>query len=286
MNRNSRPSYAFSRFVGWGLTACVGLQLVAGVLAVFIPTEMGVDGATLRTICAVGFAGVCLFALAAGNCCAAHASAAYSHGKAGRHVFVPAMLLAGLFCGASLLGVDLGWSILKAEPGQKVDLPWDGFIFIASLLLAPAKPTMQWIVEGRIALDRAMAAAEDRAAIDLATEREARQRGAEERRGSFRTTAGAGLAIPMAFSTQMGPIPSAPILPANQAHISGEADVGRENPSRMRAPIRDKDRERFETLRELFQQGKTTPEILAQTGIPRTTGYRWVAYLRDTPLAA
>ncbi len=292
-NGNSHSNYAFSRFVGWGLTACVGIQLVAGVLAVFVPDQMGMDRDTLRLVCALGFAGICAFALAAGNCCAAHASAAFAAGKAGRHVFWPAVLLAVLFCGASLLGVDLGWSILKATNGEPIELPADELIFLASLLLAPAKPTMQWIVEGRIALDLAAAASEERQAIDLAREREARQESAQERRDGMRRGVGmAGAAVAAlglmsqspraAAQTDRDTSPTPKTAPADMGNLPEQIPAHKPPPPGLNA----RDRDRFETVRDLFREGVKRPKIISQTGIPKTTVYRWTDYLKDVPLAA
>lgn len=279
--------YFFSRGIGWALTACVGLQLVAGILAVFIPDDLGISARVLRATCAFGFAGTCLFALAAGNCCAAHACAAFSMGRAGRHVFVPAAMLSVLFCGAALLGVDLGWAVLKADDGHPAALPWDGFVVAASFLLAPAKPALAWIVEGRIALDRLRTLEEERGTISLAAERERLQDRQTASRGGIRHGVSAVVASAAAFGllspsdSHAAPI-GAPLSDQASASHSGTVECKR-RASRNAMSFTPRDTSAYETVREMVASGKRACEI--RVPVSRSTKYRWAARARRTASA-
>ncbi|MBL8549243.1 MAG: AsnC family protein [Hyphomonadaceae bacterium] len=162
---SERRSYVFSVSCAWALTIAVGAMTVAGVLAMFLRLGSPWD-ARLHALCVFAFAAVAGLALANANNAAAAAMHAMTRGKTWRDwhwpTLLPALVCAGGFCFASVIGVHLGWEIMTQGTAHR-ELPDPRQVLLAAAFLAFAKPAMSWVVEGRRAMDKADAEAAEAA---------------------------------------------------------------------------------------------------------------------------
>lgn len=155
--------FIVSTIFAWSLTISVGVMTVAGVVAAFLPPEM-IDQPTLRVACVLSFAALAGLALGNANCAAAAAQHTVSQGAPFWTATAPALLNAAIFCAASVIGVHLGWEILKASAQPGIHLPDTAVVDVAAFLVAFAKVAQAWVVETRRSLDAASIALADAAA--------------------------------------------------------------------------------------------------------------------------
>ena len=154
--------FIVSTLFAWALTIAVGVMTVSGVVAAFLPTDV-LDQSATRLACVVAFAALAGLSLGNANCAAAAAQHAVSRGAPFWTATFPALLNAAIFCGASVIGVHLGWEILKAGAPEGIQLPDTATVDAAAFLVAFAKVAQAWVVETRRSLDVAQIAAAEAA---------------------------------------------------------------------------------------------------------------------------
>lgn len=157
--------FLVSTIFAWSLTISVGVMTVVGVMAAFLPAG-STDATTLRTICVLSFAALAGLALGNANCAAAAAQHAVSRNAPFWTAVAPALLNAAIFCGASVIGVHLGWEMMRANVSSDIKLPDTAVIDACAFLVAFAKVGQAWVVETRKSLDQAAIEAADAADRD------------------------------------------------------------------------------------------------------------------------
>jgi hypothetical protein len=159
-------TYSWSRLCAWALTAAVAVLGLSGVTAIFIP-DGAFLGASLQQWCVISLAAIIVLSVANANNAAAAAMHAISIPGGWRRwhwpTLAPSLVLAAGFAGASNIGVHLGWAILAAAADDQHALPSVWVIDAAALFVSFAKPGMAWIIEGRLAIERAQAQVEQEA---------------------------------------------------------------------------------------------------------------------------
>lgn len=276
-----QQSYPWSTHSSAGLVVSVGTMLVSGVLLLFLPVSDSVRDA-LRTACTLGLAGMGLCALIAAQCAAAHAQAGWEARRM-LSLFLPGLALCLGLAGTSMVGVHLGWQVLTL--GAPETLPSEAQITAASLFLALSKPAMSWLLAARVAVDRERERRDDRETVDLAREREQRALEAEERRRALRV---AGVAGAAGLALAGGGIAVSEVA-APAETLDGRLDP-RETPWDARPVIVDgqalapRDAERFREVAMALREGLAPSQIIAATGVPRSTCYRWIQEIRRTPM--
>lgn len=159
-------TYFWSRLCAWGLTAAVAVLGLTGVAAIFIPGGAFL-GASLQQWCVAALAAMIVLSVVNANNAAAAAMHAISTSGGWRHwhwpTLLPSIILAAGFAAASNVGVHLGWEILAAAADDQHALPSVWVIDAAALFVSFAKPGMTWIIEGRMAIERVKAQAEQAA---------------------------------------------------------------------------------------------------------------------------
>ncbi|MEQ1809374.1 MAG: hypothetical protein ABL889_05595 [Terricaulis sp.] len=146
--------FIVSTVFAWALTIAVGVMTVAGVVAAFLPTDM-LDQSATRLTCVVAFAALAGLSLGNANCAAAAAQHTVSQGAPFWTATAPALLNAAIFCAASVVGVHLGWEILKVGAQPNIHLPDTATVDGMAFLVAFAKVSQAWVVETRRSLDAA-----------------------------------------------------------------------------------------------------------------------------------
>ena len=221
--RGEHRTYVWSYFLSWGLTISGGALAVVSVLAYFLPdTIIKPDAA--RLLCVIAFAAMVGFSVACANCTAAAAQHAISRqGHFYAATFWPAIACTLGFCVTTGIGVHLGW-VLMTQGIASHDLPDARLVNGAAVFIALAKPGMNWIIEGRKAIDKdERAEAEAKEDARVKAEAEARRAETEARAGnvtqlrpkSKRVTAGAAA---LASLTLMGsPHGAAEAVPQTQS---------------------------------------------------------------------
>ena len=273
--------YRWSAWSAAGLVVSVGTMLVSGVLLLFLPVSDAWRDA-LRTACTLGVAGMGLCALIAAQCAASHAHAGWE-ARRWLSLCLPGLALMIGLALTSMVGVHLGWQVLTL--GAPEALPSSAQITAASLFLALSKPAMSWLVAARRSVDREREAQEQRETINLAREREQRAQEAEERRRALRSVGVAGAA---------GLALAAGGLTVSEIAAPTETLEGRLNPRETpwdSRPIvvagqtlEPRDAERFREVALALREGVAPHRIWRETGVPRSTCYRWIAEIRRTPL--
>ena len=277
----SPKPYPWSVRSSAGLVVSVGTMLVSGVLLLFLPISDAWRDA-LRTACALGLAGMGLCALICAQCAAAHAQAGWE-GRRLLSLCLPGLTLAIGLALTSMVGVHLGWQVLTL--GAPETLPSSAQITGASLFLALSKPAMSWLVAGRLAIDRDRERREDREAIDLAREREQRANEADARRKALRSI---GTASAVGIALASGGIGVSELV-SDTERLDGRL-MPRETPWSATPvivngqPLTPRDAERFRDVAQALQDGFSAAEIIAATGVARSTCYRWIAEIRRTPM--
>ena len=148
-----RPTYFWSYALSWGLTISGGALAVVSVLAYFLPETLIAPDAA-RLLCVLAFAGMVGFSVACANCTAAAAQHALSRkGCFYAWTFWPALVCTLGFCVTTGIGVHLGWSLMT-EGIASHELPDARLVNGAAVFIALAKPGMNWIIEGRKAIDK------------------------------------------------------------------------------------------------------------------------------------
>lgn len=171
--------FTVSTIFSWALTIAVGVMTVAGVAAAFLPPTM-LDQEMTRLACVVAFAAVAGLALGNANCAAAAAQHAVSAGAPFWSAVFPALLNAAIFCAASVIGVHLGWEILKSGAQPGIALPSTAAVDAAAFLIGFAKVAQAWVVETRRSLDAVSIAAADAAERELRSAIRAADRSANQ----------------------------------------------------------------------------------------------------------
>jgi len=154
--------FIVSTVFAWALTIAVGVMTVAGVVAAFLPADV-LDQSATRMACVLAFAALAGLALGNANCAAAAAQHSVSQGAPFWTATFPALLNAAIFCAASVIGVHLGWEMLKVGAQPNIHLPSTLVVDVAAFLVAFAKVAQAWVVETRRSLDAAQIAAADAA---------------------------------------------------------------------------------------------------------------------------
>ncbi len=154
--------FIVSTVFAWSLTIAVGVMTVAGVVAAFLPADM-LDQSATRLACVLSFAALAGLALGNANCAAAAAQHSVSQGAPFWTATFPALLNAAIFCAASVIGVHLGWEMLKAGAQPGIHLPETWIVDTAAFLVSFAKVAQAWVVETRRSLDAAQIAASEAA---------------------------------------------------------------------------------------------------------------------------
>lgn len=146
--------FIVSTIFAWALTIAVGVMTVAGVVAAFLPAEV-LDQSATRMACVLAFAALAGLALGNANCAAAAAQHTVSQGAPFWTATFPALLNAAIFCAASVIGVHLGWEMLKTGAQPDIHLPNTLAVDVAAFLVSFAKVAQAWVVETRRSLDAA-----------------------------------------------------------------------------------------------------------------------------------
>lgn len=146
--------FIVSTVFAWSLTISVGVMTVVGVMAAFLPAGV-IDQPALRIACVLSFAALAGLALGNANCAAAAAQHAVSRNAPFWTAVAPALLNAAIFCGASVVGVHLGWEMMRLNVHGDIQLPDTSVIDLCAFLVAFAKVAQAWVVETRKSLDQA-----------------------------------------------------------------------------------------------------------------------------------
>lgn len=268
-----------------GLTGCaVGLCAFGFVAPAFSISTGQVAG--LPFVGGIFLSVTCCFCLLLSNASAANAQKMFGTGK-----WVSGWLSVAVFVGGacvSMTSMHMGWKVFSGW-ADDYPLPSDEQMGWAFAFVAFVKPAVNWTIQALKDLQAAQEADASRMAKDEAMEREARQRAAEERRKGFSAVpAGAALALGM-LAQSPDAVPDVPPAVEMRPEVpvashSTAQQVGMDRPAPMGLSARD--REKFETVRELFREGVRSSQIISHVQVPKTTGYRWIAYLRETPLVA
>lgn len=259
-----RP-WKWTRRFAVGLSASVAAFTASNFIAPFMPQNVG-DIPLPDLLAGLLLAAIVGNAQGLANCMAANARrvGAAGHKIAGRWCWVSC---AG-FAAVSWFGLHNAWETVEASAAGYAfpdPLLMDGlFAFIAI-----SEPTMNWVVDLLKSLQKLEEREDEKAFRDDAAEREARQREAEERRKAFHAVSTGAAALALATAIPAGELPMDPVSHTSLASADAEAHQAHG----WKGP---RDPERWALFMEAHRRGMNASEIIAETGIPTTTVYRWL----------
>lgn len=258
--------WKWTRRFAVGLTASVAAFSAFGALAPHIPMAYWVA----PTVAGMLLAALYGNAQGLANCMAANCRLAWEKRDDGN--FWPAVFFFGCFVGFALLsmsGLHSGWEYIQAH-SDGAPLPDDGLMKTLFLFVAFSEPAMNYGVQALKSLQKAEDKRDERALLDEAAEREARRREAEERRRAFGVVSTGAAAAVLAAAVPAGEFPLEPVSHSAPA----SADVQAHASHGWRGP---RDQAKWDAVMALHQRHYAPMEIVAETGIPATTVYRWLA---------
>lgn len=260
--------WKWTRRFAVGLSASVAGFSAFNFVAPFLPPDfMGIPLTDL--LAAMLLAAIVGNAQGLANCMAANARrvGAAGHKTAGNWCWVFCIGFAVM----SWFGLHNAWEMVRASAtGYSFPDPrlMDGlFLFIAL-----SEPTMNWIVDLLKALHKAEETQDEKAWRDAAVERETRQREAEERRKGFHAVS-TGAAAAIAMGASAIPAEAFPIDPVSHT-APASADAQAHASHGWKGP---RDQAKWDAVMALHQRRYAPLEIVAETKIPATTVYRWLA---------
>jgi hypothetical protein len=283
MSQTAEKDFAASNLFAWGLTGCVATLAVCAILSL---GGIG-DADALGSVCIVAFAGVAGFALALANVSAGHLmqfAHQWKHGRYRAQAIIAGICALG-FCLASLLGVEMGWQIVKSRATGWV-MPPDWVVLVAASFIAFAKPAMTLLIEARRLADAERAAEDEKQIRAEAEQREARQ----DARSHLSIVRGIGplaAAAALAGAGFAGPAVEPPKM--EDASVAPSQSMTNVALAQAETPhwVKRKHRAKYEAFAYELAQGRNITQAARAANVADSTAWYWAGRMRsDAPQMA
>jgi hypothetical protein len=274
-----KNSYGVSLGLAWGLLIAGVCEVVSAIMLKFLSPVLTSARATvapvLLCICVAALAMTLAFAMGAVTCAAGHAGATWKYRKTAGIVFWPSVLVILLLTPLTWLGSEIAWVTINAPHSTGVAVPLFDYIPYLFPPIIFAKTALILAVHGRRDFDTEMESRKDREIAAEADARESRLRGTETK-----SHAGGPIAAVASTALAFSPI------------TRTESQISRDNvlqPVQPDIPKPKSRRELFRLAREekigaLLRNERKPVDIISETGFPRSSTYKTIKELKDTPL--